>query len=368
MGGNNKGNKKQYFDRRGGGGKKYNPKRGGPGILFTAETGREMKCQREGLEILSYYSADSSSIGENPENEDSAAKNSSPGTTSSSAEKLSFDEELKQLKAQSKSKKPSHPGFAPYETGCRGNVFVMRTAPGSYLIEPIKTTYRKELEDASKKGEEVSLAKVDASEDDKSSEPAAKKAKLEAPAEVPEKCNLTEGDASSKVSEKASADEGSSSLTANPWNPVDIVRRFLADLRANSRKMPNSRFITRMIPMQATCFASEEEIHLTAAALIDKFFPSDSTTFAITTKKRNCDGLDRGNVIKLIAGSVYQKFPNCKVDLKNPEVTIVVEVCKTLCGVSVVRNASIEFDHFNVAKVREAKRAEELQSEEENDD
>eukprot|EP00978_Attheya_sp_CCMP212_P003397 scaffold7003_cov60-Attheya_sp.AAC.1 len=47
-------------DDRGGGKKsnwhsKKNVRRGGPGILLTCETGREFKCQREGLEILRHY-------------------------------------------------------------------------------------------------------------------------------------------------------------------------------------------------------------------------------------------------------------------------------------------------------------------------
>eukprot|EP00555_Chaetoceros_dichaeta_P014029 CAMPEP_0198271998 /NCGR_PEP_ID=MMETSP1447-20131203/51329_1 /TAXON_ID=420782 /ORGANISM="Chaetoceros dichaeta, Strain CCMP1751" /LENGTH=71 /DNA_ID=CAMNT_0043964913 /DNA_START=27 /DNA_END=238 /DNA_ORIENTATION=- len=32
--------------------RKYNPPRGGPGMLLSSETGKERKCMREGLEIL----------------------------------------------------------------------------------------------------------------------------------------------------------------------------------------------------------------------------------------------------------------------------------------------------------------------------
>ena len=55
--------KRKYFDRGGGKNKKWRkygatngrPKRGAPGMLLTCETGREQKCQREGLEILNFY-------------------------------------------------------------------------------------------------------------------------------------------------------------------------------------------------------------------------------------------------------------------------------------------------------------------------
>ena len=37
--------------------RKFNPKRGGPGILMTCEQGREHKCEREGVDILQYYTS-----------------------------------------------------------------------------------------------------------------------------------------------------------------------------------------------------------------------------------------------------------------------------------------------------------------------
>ena len=56
--------KRKYIDytKRSGGnyGSNHNPKwqnskRGAPGVLMTCETSREVKCQREGLEILNHY-------------------------------------------------------------------------------------------------------------------------------------------------------------------------------------------------------------------------------------------------------------------------------------------------------------------------
>ena len=51
-----KGQKRQYHNSSGHSGKsKWQPKRGGPGIILTCETGRDFKAKREGLEILNYY-------------------------------------------------------------------------------------------------------------------------------------------------------------------------------------------------------------------------------------------------------------------------------------------------------------------------
>lgn len=127
--------------------------------------------------------------------------------------------------------------------------------------------------------------------------------------------------------------------------------------------MPSSRFVQRMIPLQATCFASIDEIRATAQALMKKFFPLKAKTFAIAAKRRNNGNLKRDQIIDTVAGLVLASNPDCKVNLENPEVTIIVEVCKTLCGISVVSSCD-KFKNFNLVMVREQQDQEDEEAEE----
>jgi tRNA acetyltransferase TAN1 len=106
--------------------------------------------------------------------------------------------------------------------------------------------------------------------------------------------------------------------------------------------------------MQATCFASAEEIRLTSRALLTKLFaPNAFKTFAISTKRRICSNVTRKEIIDTVAEIVLELNPKCKVDLDNPEATITVEICRTLCGISVVPK-SHEFHNFSLVTAREA--------------
>merc|ERR1719232_55173 len=88
------------------------PKRGSPGFLLTCETGREVKCQREGIELLLYYYNSGGMELDHDCIEEKAT--------------LSLDEEISMLKKKkySCSSDEKNP-FTLYETGCRGIVFLM---------------------------------------------------------------------------------------------------------------------------------------------------------------------------------------------------------------------------------------------------
>lgn len=59
----------------------------------------------------------------------------------------------------------------------------------------------------------------------------------------------------------------------------------------------------------------------------------DFFQFAVVARVRNCDKMDRMSVIQTLASVVG---PGHRVDLDNPEITIIAEICQ------VKRNAGIE--------------------------
>ena len=375
--------KKPSKDRR------KNPQRGGPGILTLCETGRESKCQREALEILRHYF-----YNENSKTSD-VNKTSDVGgkDVDTSKSTLSLEEEIAMLKKGASADDVlsgiANPGdglnkspFRVYETGCRGTVFIMCTMPDSELIATQISTakaFHSKHQDTKiqEEGEEKEYTK---SEGRETSETCFSKTKRK---QQNENLDIT----SSCAKKQKVTDEGPKE--SYKWDPIETVNSILQDIREDKTETPRSRFVSRMVPMQATCFASMEEIEANATELIKTFLlpagidhaknvnskNDELPSFKIEFKRRNCTQVRREQIVealanivkKLTAGywSKYAKDGNTieakksadrqlfSVDLKNPDYTIIIEVVRTLCGMSVVKNSN-SYQNFNLMTAQES--------------
>jgi len=326
-------------DRRKFGTTNHRPKRGGPGMLLTCETGRERKCEREGLEILNYYLSIPDIVQlPNHENDQHCQEQDEGDATAT----LTLEDELNLLK----SKKKSRSAFGVYETSCRGTIFVLCTIPNCNLIPAIQTEYMLSKKNTS--SNEVSKNSADdignhVNDDGSDSN---KTIKIE-------KANVETGKGHENPSlsvstERKKNDDNVEKQETDPWDPISTLKKIMADIDDNSNKAaPRSRFVTRMIPIQATCFASPEELKLTSLEVLKKYVSQATKTFGIVFKRRNCSNLNRAVVIKIVGDIMSQLFPKCKVKLDRPDATILVEVCGTLCGMSVIKNCQ-EYRKFNL--------------------
>jgi tRNA acetyltransferase TAN1 len=319
-----------------------NPPRGAPGILMTCETSRERKCQQEGLEILRYYWDSLVKVA-------GVAEAESESAPAESEKPQSLEEEIEALKKANRKPAADDP-FGVYETGCRGTVFVLCTLPGCPLIPPIQPT---------RIDGTLHLKKGAGNEE---GDVPAKKQRLE------------DGPTAQKDDTEEETPVVHSSIANPVWDPLGSVRSIIQDLErsvsspntASQSGIPSSRFVTRMIPIQATCFASLEEIQQTVRALLDQVLealPAKSTetstsppTFCVQVKRRNCGHVTRDQIIDTVGGVVEEatKAEPWKVNLRQPDYTVWVEICKTLTGVSIfpssVQNMS---RNFNLAEIRE---------------
>lgn len=305
---------------------------------MTCEQGKERKCQREGLEIINhYFSRMVGTKGGHGDDGDGDGKGdgSSQEPPPQGSSTLSLEEELKQL--QSNNDPQSDSTFGIFETGCRGTVFALCTVPGSEMIPSIKEQKKKsstpEAPDNDASGEESKEA----------DEPEAKRIRAE-------KENSPSDDKETSQAATTSASTG------NPeWDPVPIVRQIFQDAENDTAKdAPSSRFVTRMIPIQVTCYASEEELQIASRSLMQQYLPPSTTTFAVALKRRFCPGqLTKEKIINTVAAEVQNAIPKIKVNLSNPDVTVVVEICKTMCGISVIPKCHEHFQNFNLAVARD---------------
>ncbi|XP_015249495.1 PREDICTED: THUMP domain-containing protein 1 [Cyprinodon variegatus] len=131
--------------------------------------------------------------------------------------------------------------------------------------------------------------------------------------------------------------------------PDKLVHHILSDLHTTKKK--KSRVILRMLPVTGTCKAFQEDMLKYLTTFLEPWFKTpNSATYQIAFKARNSSHNKREEIIKSIAGLVGKLNPKNKVDLTNPELTIIVEVIKAVCCVSVARDYTL-FRKYNVQEV-----------------
>ncbi|KAM9770311.1 THUMP domain-containing protein 1 [Menidia menidia] len=128
-----------------------------------------------------------------------------------------------------------------------------------------------------------------------------------------------------------------------------LVHHILADLHTTKKK--KSRVILRMLPVTGTCKAFQEDMLKYLTTFLEPWFKAPNCgTYQIAFKARNSSHNKREEIIKSIAGLVGKLNPKNKVDLTNPELTIIVEVIKAVCCISVVKDYTL-YRKYNVQEV-----------------
>ncbi|KAF7827146.1 THUMP domain-containing protein 1 [Senna tora] len=134
--------------------------------------------------------------------------------------------------------------------------------------------------------------------------------------------------------------------------PKAIVEHMVTSAALKKKHM--SRFILRILPIEVACYASEDEISKAIKPLVEHYFPMETQSpqkFAVLYEARANSGIDRMKIIDTVAKSVPGPH---KVDLKNPEKTIVVEIVKTVCLIGVIEKYK-EFAKYNLRQLTSRK-------------
>ncbi|XP_078609956.1 THUMP domain-containing protein 1-like [Branchiostoma floridae x Branchiostoma japonicum] len=120
-------------------------------------------------------------------------------------------------------------------------------------------------------------------------------------------------------------------------SPDKLVHHILDDI--NASKKFKTRNVLRMIPVMSACKAYLENVKKSAEEMFPKFFSGeDNPSYAIVFKTRNSGTMKRDEVIKALAGVVSEVNPACKVNLNSPDLAIVIEVIRTVCCMSVLKD------------------------------
>lgn len=138
-------------------------------------------------------------------------------------------------------------------------------------------------------------------------------------------------------------------------DPTELAVRIMRAIGEHKRR--STRFLLRLIPVITVCKANVTDIKNTAGKLFDNFFLNKPpTTFSIVVNKRFNNDLDRMAIINELATIISFKDSKHKVDLKHAQLTILIEVVKGLCCISVLPDytALKKYNVFELAKVPEA--------------
>jgi len=378
------------------------PRKGPPAIFVTCESGREKRCQREALELMHHYyylsrqtqdgthdttikqndqTVSDTHLDANGDVDAADEVNNKEQKQDQEEKQLSLEEELsllrkgamaeevltyernsKRQKGDASMKSP----FSAYESGVRGMICILCNLPGSEVIP---------YDDI--------VAKIHAARKEKAENDASTAAKVSS--EEKAVCENKEIVNEEDKNKKTETEKKHSLSEATLWDPVDTVKRIMEEVAeekdtANASKAlsspPSSRFISRMLPMQATCYASIDEITLVIKSLLQTYLPpiiqeykpadaAGTITFKIDIKRRLCSHLTRDQVIEAITPILLgsdskeedpeQKY-GCKfsVKLSDPDFAIRIEVIKTLCGISILPRQEW-YRNFNVAELIDAK-------------
>lgn len=138
--------------------------------------------------------------------------------------------------------------------------------------------------------------------------------------------------------------------TRAPVDPVALVHAICRDALQTGRK--KTRLVRRLTPVTKIGKANEKGIaDLAKEVLAPHFHTGDGTirTFRIQPTTRNHDKtLTREIIIQTVASIVGGAH---KVNLNKPELTILVEIYHSHCGMSVVGSDFDELKRFNLAEI-----------------
>ncbi|KAJ7684430.1 hypothetical protein DFH06DRAFT_6789 [Mycena polygramma] len=140
-----------------------------------------------------------------------------------------------------------------------------------------------------------------------------------------------------------------------PIDPVKLVMKHVQNVEATG--LTHTRYSLRFSPVVASCVTNLPEIQALCRTVLEPFFGEgveQNLKYKIELRIRNHTTLSRLALIEAIAKCVPERHT---VDLDNPELFIIVDVFKSVCGVSVVRDY-YRLQKFNVVEIANTHAAE----------
>jgi len=132
-------------------------------------------------------------------------------------------------------------------------------------------------------------------------------------------------------------------------DPVELGSYIMNQIASTKKSV--SRFLLRFVPVEVVCKANIEDIKTAAGKLFDKHFLNCTPkTYSIVINKRYNNIIQRDDIINELASLVNFKNIQHKVDLKNAEYSVIVEILKGICCLSVLPNY-LKWKKYNISEL-----------------
>ncbi|KAF8150070.1 hypothetical protein B0H34DRAFT_174260 [Crassisporium funariophilum] len=138
-----------------------------------------------------------------------------------------------------------------------------------------------------------------------------------------------------------------------PVDPVELVVKYIESVEATG--ITRTRYTHRLVPVSGTCVANLPEVQNLCKNVFKDFFDrheGQQFKYKIELRIRNHTTIPRSTLIEHVAQCVPEGHV---VDLENPQVFILMEVFKSICGVSIVQDY-YRLHKFNVMGIAHGKK------------
>ncbi|KAF8655065.1 hypothetical protein AX16_003266 [Volvariella volvacea WC 439] len=136
-----------------------------------------------------------------------------------------------------------------------------------------------------------------------------------------------------------------------PVDPVKLVTHHVKNVQRTG--VSRTRYTQRLVPVSGSCVTNLPEIQALCESVFKLYFSQHegkSFKYKIELRIRNHTTLTRQVLIQHVARCMPQEHT---VDLQNPDIFVLVEVFKSVCGVSIVEDY-YKLQKFNVMEIANA--------------
>ena len=135
-------------------------------------------------------------------------------------------------------------------------------------------------------------------------------------------------------------------------SPVGLAESIMKEVQASGTQI--SRYLLRLIPVEVTCKAFPESVEEAAKEVIfTRFREKGEISYCIQFKSRLNASFGREEAYKTIGKIVKEANPQSKVEFKQPEYVIMVEVMKSYCCIGILSNY-FGFKKYNIIELANA--------------
>lgn len=138
---------------------------------------------------------------------------------------------------------------------------------------------------------------------------------------------------------------GSVFISSSIDNHYDLGLKIIKELAET--KIKRTRFTNRILPIEVVTKANVEDILNAAGKIFDKYFLKEPSTFAIIFNRKYNKEINRDEIIRELAKLVHEMNHGNKVNLKDPQKTIIVDVLKGFCFLTVLEDYN-KYKKFNL--------------------